>query len=97
MNRTERLAQFIATAAARQLDDDIAELGRLHVLDTLAAIVACGGLDAAQVARRFAGPLRCRRDRHGAGGDDARLTPARPDRRCSLRRGDDRTSRGGAQ
>jgi 2-methylcitrate dehydratase PrpD len=64
MNRTERLARHIATATERRLDDEIAELGRLHVLDTLAAIVACGALDAAAVARRFVGV------RSAAPGDD---------------------------
>jgi 2-methylcitrate dehydratase PrpD len=55
VNRTHVLAQYLSTATSRRLDDDIAELGRLHLLDTLAAIVACGELDAARVARRFAG------------------------------------------
>ena len=67
MNRTRRLAHHIATATSRPLDDDIAELGRLHVLDTLASIVACGGLDAARVARRFAG--------HRSAADPSGATP----------------------
>ena len=54
MERTRALSEYVAHAADARLDDVTTELGRLHLLDTLAAIVACRNLDAAVVGRRFA-------------------------------------------
>lgn len=49
---TAAVADFVAGAAT--IDDAILDRARLHVLDTLAAVVACHDLDAAQVGRRYA-------------------------------------------
>jgi 2-methylcitrate dehydratase PrpD len=54
VTRTEQVAEYIACAASTALDPGTAELGRRHLLDTLAAVVACRDLDAGRVARAFA-------------------------------------------
>ncbi|WP_116998779.1 MmgE/PrpD family protein [Desertimonas flava] len=51
---TAQLASYIAAAAHTPIPDDVAALTRLHLLDTVAAIVACRDLRAGQVARAFA-------------------------------------------
>ena len=51
--RTARLSRYIAGAATADLDDATRRLAALHLLDTLAAIVACRDLEPAVVARRY--------------------------------------------
>lgn len=51
---TKRLANFMATARTRELPAEVAELAALHLLDTIASIVACRDLQAGEVARRYA-------------------------------------------
>lgn len=53
MNRTEQVSDYIAGATARPLQETTRRLASLHLLDTLAAMVACRDLDAAVVARRY--------------------------------------------
>lgn len=48
------LARFIAGSADAELPADVAELGKLHILDTLASIVACRDLKPAVLGRKFA-------------------------------------------
>jgi 2-methylcitrate dehydratase PrpD len=51
---TGPLSRFIAGSQDAELPADIQDLARQHVLDTLAAIVACRDLPAARLGRRFA-------------------------------------------
>ncbi len=51
---TAPLSRFIAGAASMRIDEAILDLGRLHILDTLASTVACRDLEPAVLARRFA-------------------------------------------
>lgn len=51
---TDPLARFIAGAQALAIDDAVLDLGRLHILDTLASAVACRDLEPSELARRFA-------------------------------------------
>ena len=53
-NRTSRLSRFIAGSREADWPEDTLELGRRHILDTLAATVACHNLETAVVARKFA-------------------------------------------
>jgi 2-methylcitrate dehydratase PrpD len=53
INRTRIVSEYVANAVSTPLPADVDELARCHVLDTLAAIVACRDLDAAVVARRY--------------------------------------------
>ncbi len=53
MNRTETLCSYLANVADTPLDPETEQLARLHLLDTLASIIACRDLDAAVVARRY--------------------------------------------
>ena len=53
MNRTATLSHYVASAADAPLDRETEALAALHLLDTLAAIVACRDLEAAVVARRY--------------------------------------------
>ena len=53
-NRTSKLSQFIAGSREADWPEDTLELGRRHILDTLAATVACHDLETAVVARKFA-------------------------------------------
>lgn len=51
---TGALSRFIAGSQTLRIDDEILDLGRRHILDTLASIVACRDLEPAVLARRFA-------------------------------------------
>jgi 2-methylcitrate dehydratase PrpD len=51
---TAALSRFIAGSAAAAWPEDMLELGRRHILDTIAAIVVCGDRDSARLAREFA-------------------------------------------
>ena len=51
---TDAISRFIAGASTASFGDEIRELARRHVLDTLASIVACRDLEPAEVARRYA-------------------------------------------
>ena len=51
---TDAVAGFVAGSTTAAVDDQIRELARRHVLDTLASIVACRDLEPAVVARRYA-------------------------------------------
>jgi len=48
------LTRYIATGQSAALPEEITELAKRHLLDTLAAVVACRDLEAPVVARRFA-------------------------------------------
>jgi 2-methylcitrate dehydratase PrpD len=50
---SEALATYIATSQTAPLAEDTRELARRHLLDTLAAIVACRDLPPASLARHF--------------------------------------------
>lgn len=50
---TEPLSAFIAGSQTATIPEDIRELGRRHILDTLAAIVACRDLAPARLARAY--------------------------------------------
>jgi 2-methylcitrate dehydratase PrpD len=50
---TASLARYIASAQITHVGAEVRELGRLHVLDTLASIVACRDLEPARVARQL--------------------------------------------
>lgn len=51
---TRRLAAYWSTACQAELPADVEELAALHLLDTLASVVACRDLQAGEVARRYA-------------------------------------------
>src|SRR5688572_24442700 len=51
---TDALSDYVATCVDRPLPDEISELARHHLLDTLAAVVACRDLPAARLAVRYA-------------------------------------------
>ena len=51
---TAELSRFVAGSAAAAWPEKILELGRRHILDTIAAIVVCGERDSARLAREFA-------------------------------------------
>jgi len=51
---TAELARFIAESSTAAWPEEILELGRRHILDTIAAIVVCGERDSARLAREFA-------------------------------------------
>jgi 2-methylcitrate dehydratase PrpD len=61
---TAALSRFIAGSAAADWPEDILELGRRHILDTIAAIVVCGDRESARLAREFA----LRQSGHVSGG-----------------------------
>ena len=48
------LSRFIAGSAAAAWPEEVLELGRRHILDTIASIVVCGERDSARLAREFA-------------------------------------------
>lgn len=50
---SEPLSSYIAASQSDVIEEDIRELGRRHILDTLAAIVACRDLEPAKIARKF--------------------------------------------
>lgn len=54
---TQALSAYVAGALAADPPADHRELGRLHILDTLAAVVACRDLEPAVLARRYARSL----------------------------------------
>ncbi|MBI1362099.1 MAG: 2-methylcitrate dehydratase [Alphaproteobacteria bacterium] len=62
---TGPLSRYIAGSQTADLPDHVRELARLHILDTLAAIVACRDLTPATVARTYA------RAQSGGGGRHA--------------------------
>ena len=49
----EPLSDYISTSQTAAVPEEIRELGRRHILDTLAAAVACRDLEPAQLARKF--------------------------------------------
>lgn len=51
---TAQLSRFIAGSADATWPEEVLELGRRHVLDTIAAIVVCGERDSARLACDFA-------------------------------------------
>ena len=51
---TKRLSEFIATSASADWPEDTLELGRRHILDTVASIIICGDRPSARLAREFA-------------------------------------------
>ncbi len=51
---TEPLSRFIAGGLTAPIPEDILDLGRLHILDTLASAVACRDLQPSTLARKFA-------------------------------------------
>ncbi len=51
---TGALARYIAGSQTADLSEAVRELARLHILDTLASIVACRDLTPAKVARAYA-------------------------------------------
>lgn len=51
---TGPLSRFIAGAQALEIDEQTLDLGRRHILDTLASAVACRDLEPSVLARRFA-------------------------------------------
>lgn len=51
---TETLSAYVAGALAADPPQEHRLLGQLHVLDTLASIVACRDLEAAVLARSYA-------------------------------------------
>jgi 2-methylcitrate dehydratase PrpD len=51
---TAPISRYIAESANAVLPDDIRELGKRHILDTIASIVACRDLQPAVLARRYA-------------------------------------------
>lgn len=53
MARTDVVADYVAGAGAAPLDVDTVERASLHLLDTLASVVACRDLEPATVARRY--------------------------------------------
>ncbi len=54
---TAPLSRYIAESASASLPDEIRELGKRHILDTMASIVACRNLQPAVVARRYAATM----------------------------------------
>ena len=53
MTRTATLGRYVASAADTPLDEETESLAALHLLDTLASIIACRDLEAAVLARRY--------------------------------------------
>jgi 2-methylcitrate dehydratase PrpD len=51
---TAPLSAFIAGAQTAQIPEEILDLGRRHILDTLASVVACRDLEPSTLARRYA-------------------------------------------
>src|SRR5688572_3778064 len=51
---TSTVARFVAESPTAEWPEETLELGRRHILDTLASIVACRDLETAEVARDFA-------------------------------------------
>lgn len=51
---TTALSRFVSASPSAPIPEDVREAGRLHILDTLAAVVACRDLQPSRLARRFA-------------------------------------------
>src|SRR4051794_22339137 len=51
---TAPLSRYIAASPTTGLPDDVGELGKRHILDTIASIVVCRDLQPAVLARRYA-------------------------------------------
>jgi 2-methylcitrate dehydratase PrpD len=51
---TPALSAFIANSQAMRIDEETLELGRRHILDTVASAVACRDLEPSVLARKFA-------------------------------------------
>jgi 2-methylcitrate dehydratase PrpD len=51
---TGRLGGFIVTSGQADWPEDVLELGRRHILDTIASIVVCGDRESAHLSRDFA-------------------------------------------
>lgn len=51
------LTGYIADAAQHRVPDEVRDRARLHVLDTLASIIACRTLEAARLGRAYAGAM----------------------------------------
>jgi 2-methylcitrate dehydratase PrpD len=51
---TESLSRFISGGLTAPIPEDMLDLGRLHILDTLASAVACRDLEPSTLARKFA-------------------------------------------
>jgi 2-methylcitrate dehydratase PrpD len=51
---TAPLSRFIAGAVNLEIDEATLDLGRRHILDTLASVVACRDLEPSALARKFA-------------------------------------------
>ncbi|MCR5876777.1 MmgE/PrpD family protein [Phenylobacterium sp. J426] len=51
---TEPISAFIAGGQKMAIDAETLDLGRRHILDTLASIVACRDLEPSELARRYA-------------------------------------------
>lgn len=51
---TQRLCHFIADSGTAEWPEETLELGRRHILDTMASIVICGDRDSSRLAREFA-------------------------------------------
>jgi 2-methylcitrate dehydratase PrpD len=66
LNRTQTLSEYVAGATRATLDPSVARLASLHLLDTLASVVACRDLEPAVVARRYVAA------RAGTAGTDTR-------------------------
>ncbi|KAF2430922.1 MmgE/PrpD family protein [Tothia fuscella] len=50
---TTTLSNFIANSSSTHIPEEWRKLGRLHILDTLASIVACRNLETATVGRKY--------------------------------------------
>jgi 2-methylcitrate dehydratase PrpD len=75
---TAELSRFISGSGSAAWPEDVLELGRRHILDTIAAIVVCGDRESARLAREFA--LRHSGDAsHGAPILGTRLRASLPD------------------
>ena len=51
------LTQYIASAADHPVPGEIRERARLHILDTLASIIACHSLEASTLGRKYAAAM----------------------------------------
>ena len=74
-NWSDALSEYISTSQAAAIPEDIRELTRRHILDTLAAIVACRDLQASELARKFVAS-------YGAGSNAAPILGTRD--RCAI-------------
>jgi 2-methylcitrate dehydratase PrpD len=54
---TAPLSRYIAASPTMTLPEDIKELGKRHILDTMASMIACRDLEAAMLARKYAAAM----------------------------------------